>query len=254
MTQLATVEQAQAREVTAVATTPAALLSIAVSQGADLAKLEKLMDLQERWEKNEARKAYVAAMSAFKANPPEIVKDKHVSFQTSKGKTEYDHSSIGHVVEAITKSLGEHGLSHRWDMEQQDGGRIKVSCVMTHVLGHSESTSLLAGADDSGGKNNIQAIGSTITYLQRYTLLAATGLASKDQEEDDDGRGTEQITRIDESQLANLRALIEETKASEAKVCAYFKIDKLTDLNVAALPDAVRLLEDRRKQPAEPKK
>ncbi len=44
--------------------TPQQMLAIAVQQGADLQKLEKLMELQERWEKNQARKAYVAAMAA----------------------------------------------------------------------------------------------------------------------------------------------------------------------------------------------
>ena len=37
---------------------PAELLRIAINNGADLDRLEKLMDMQERWEANEARKAY----------------------------------------------------------------------------------------------------------------------------------------------------------------------------------------------------
>lgn len=232
--------------------TPYELLATAVQQGADLDKIEKLMALQERWEANEARKAFVAAMSAFKANPPEIVKDKHVSFTTGKGTTEYDHATIGNVVEAVTRGLGAHGLSHRWTFDQLEGGRVKVTCVLTHVLGHSESTSLMASPDDSGGKNNIQAIGSTVTYLQRYTLLAATGLASKDM--DDDGNGTVQIERINEDQAANLRALMEEVKANESAFLGFFKIGKIEELNVAALPDAVRMLEQKRKRPAEPPK
>ena len=54
--------------------TPNQLLAMAVEQGADVDKLEKLLQLQERWEANEAKKAFVAAMNAFKANPPEILK------------------------------------------------------------------------------------------------------------------------------------------------------------------------------------
>jgi hypothetical protein len=52
-------------------------------------------------------------------------------------------------------------------------------------MGHSERTTLSATADTSGSKNSIQAIGSTVTYLQRYTLLAAVGLAAGG---DDDGQ------------------------------------------------------------------
>ena len=49
--------------------------------------------------------------------------------------------------------------------------------------------------DDSGGKNPIQSIGSTITYLERYTILALTGLATKEQ--DDDGKSANQTQQPD---------------------------------------------------------
>lgn len=65
---------------------------------------------------------------------------------------------------------------------------IKVTCIITHEAGHSTSTSLQSGRDDSGGKNNIQALGSAVKYLQRYTFISATGLAA--QEMDDDGHAT----------------------------------------------------------------
>ena len=55
---------------------PWSLIQLAVSQNADIAKLEKLMELQMRWEANEAKKAFVAAMNAFKAEPPEIAKNR----------------------------------------------------------------------------------------------------------------------------------------------------------------------------------
>lgn len=170
----------------AASTTPSQLLALAVQQGADLDRLERLMALQERWEANEARKAYVAAMASFKAEPLTIVKDKHVSFTTQKGKTEYDHATLGNVVRTIVAGLAKHGLSHSWQTERMEGGRVQVTCRITHQLGHSESIALDAPLDDSGGKNNIQALGSAITYLQRYTLLAITGLATEDGDDDGD--------------------------------------------------------------------
>ena len=53
-----------------------------------------------------------------------------------------------------------------------------MTCVLSHRDGHFEETTLTAGRDDSGKKNAIQQVGSTITYLQRYTLKAALGLAA----------------------------------------------------------------------------
>lgn len=166
--------------------TPMRLLEIAASQNADLDKLQKLMELQERWEANEARKAYNAAMAIFKKSPPQIDKNKHVRFETQKGVTEYDHATLDNVCDKITAALSVVGISHNWKVDQTQ--EIAVTCVLTHEMGHSETTTLRAGPDQSGGKNSIQAVGSTVTYLERYTLLLAVGMAAAN---DDDGRASE---------------------------------------------------------------
>lgn len=167
-------------------TSPSHLLALAVQQGADLDRLEKLMALKERHEANEARKAFVAAMAAFKAEPIDIRKSKAVGYNTKEGDfVGYKHATTADVVDAVVPAMGKHGLSHRWDV-QQAGGQITVICEITHELGHRESVSMTAAPDNSGKKNPIQMVASTVQYLQRYTLMAATGVAAKDQ--DDDGR------------------------------------------------------------------
>ena len=151
----------------------------------DVAKLEQLLSVRERWEKDEARKAFVEALTAFKANPPDIFRNKTVAFKDVK----YKHASLDNVSIVIGTALSKYGLSHRWSVDQPADGRIKVTCVLMHSAGHSESVSMQSGADQSGSKNAIQALGSAVTYLERYTLLSATGMAVQDQ--DDDGRGSE---------------------------------------------------------------
>lgn len=164
------------------APTPNDLLALAVSKGADVDQLGKLMELQLRWEANEARKAWVEAMAAFKLDAPIILKTKHVN--QGAGKAQYDHAELDKVCEAVISGLNKHRLQHRWEAEQVAGGILNISCIIQHKLGHSERTTLAGPADTTGGKNSIQAIGSTVTYLQRYTLLAATGLAAKNQDTD----------------------------------------------------------------------
>jgi len=158
---------------------PMALAQQFLTNGGSLESLEKMMVLQERFETNQAKKAYHVAMAAFKANPPKIIKDKKVAF----GNTKYSHATLATIVEDISKALSGHGLSAAWKTNQNE--LIEVTCTITHSLGYSESTTLKAGPDASGGKNSIQAIGSTVSYLERYTILALTGLATHDQ--DDDG-------------------------------------------------------------------
>ncbi len=151
----------------------------------DVDKLEALLKVQLQWEANEAKKAYVVAMAAFKENPPEILKDKTVNYSTKGGVVNYKHATLHNVTTCINKALSEHGLTASW-VTSQENGSVKVTCKITHVMGHSEECCLSAPPDATGSKNVIQAIGSTVTYLQRYTLLALTGLATADQ--DDDGK------------------------------------------------------------------
>lgn len=223
--------------------TPAAMLALAVERGADLSQLERLMDLQERWEATQARKAFVAAMAAFKANPPRIVKDKLVDFQTSRGRTTYMHATLGAVVAAVIDGLSKVGIAHRWGTAQE-GNRITVTCTLTHIDGHTESNSLSAHADESGGKNAIQAVASTVSYLQRYTLLAATGLATYDQ--DDDARAAAEEPCITDSQVADLQALMDEVGADRDKFLAYLKVDSLSEVLAKNYSAVVKLLERKR--------
>ena len=54
---------------------PNQLVQVALEQGADLDKLEKLMDLQQRWNKEQALKSFNVAMSMFKKDVPEITRN-----------------------------------------------------------------------------------------------------------------------------------------------------------------------------------
>lgn len=151
----------------------------------DLNRISQLLDLKERWDKAEAKKSFAAAMVAFQAAPPRLEKDKHVKFTNRAGTvTEYDHATHYEVASKLSAALAPHGLSFAWGMSQADN-RITVTCTLSHVAGHEETVSLYSLSDDSGGKNSIQGIASATTYLQRYTLLAVTGMSVADMPDDD---------------------------------------------------------------------
>lgn len=158
--------------------TPMQLIDRALLSGADPAALERLMDLQERWEKNEARKAFDAAMAAARADLPKVIKEEKASFPSKNGgRVDYHYEDLGGLVEQISPILTQHDLSFRWSTDNS-GDKIVVTCKVAHKDGYFETTALAAPPDTSGSKNSIQALGSTITYLQRYTLKAALGVAA----------------------------------------------------------------------------
>ena len=217
--------------------TPMQMLQVAMERGADLDKLQQLMDLQQRWEASEARKAFVSAMTAFKANPPDIIKTKQVEY----GNTKYKHATLADVCAAAIQGLAQHGISHRWDVEQAD--KITVTCVLTHELGHSERVSMSALADTSGQKNAIQAIASAVSYLQRYTLMSITGLAARDQDDDGQAAGVATITV---AQAADLLALADEVGLEVGKLLAWLKVERVEDLAAAHYQKAIAALESKR--------
>lgn len=163
------------------ATTPDQLLSLAVSTNMDLDKLEKLLAMKERWDAIQAQKAFFAALGEFQIQCPEIRKAKEVNF----GNTKYFYAPLADIDRQIKKPLKDCGLTKRWEIQEPDEN-IEVTCIINHLDGHSERTSLKAKPDVSGSKNPIQARGSAIEYMKRYTLIGALGLTTADS--DIDGR------------------------------------------------------------------
>lgn len=157
-------------------TSPMQLIEAAVNANADIDKLERLMSLQERWEQNNAKKAFFAAMSKFNAECPTIIKKK----QAHNSK----YAPLGDIHEQIKPTLVSCGLSFRFEQDHSNG--IEVSCLVSHELGHTEKSTMKAPADTTGNKSAIQGIASTVTYLMRYTLCSALGITTAD--EDMDGR------------------------------------------------------------------
>ena len=205
------------------AVTPFTMIERAIERGADVAMIEKLMELQERNERNIGRRAFDQAIAAAKAEFKPILKSGSVSH--GQGKTAFKHETLADIAGAVDGALSRYGLHYRFRVQQSD--RISVTCIIAHQHGHSEETTLNGAPDTSGAKNSIQAVGSTVTYLQRYTLKAALGLAA---DQDDDGRAAEQRLgneNITESQWRELGDLIERAGLDEGVVLKAEKISAL---------------------------
>lgn len=158
-----------------------------LSRGVKTEQISVVMDLRDRQDTKEQEQAMTEAMAGFKSEAIEIIKRKHVKFKTDKGWTEYDHAELADVIDAVTPQLSRYGLSVTWKPTKQTNDWVEVTCWVKHVRGGSDQATLGAAPDKTGGKNNIQAIGSSCTYLSRYLTLLLLGLAAKDQ--DNDGRG-----------------------------------------------------------------
>ncbi len=217
------------REVAATAPSPPELLARAFAQNAAPEVLAKYMDLNERWQARQALQAFNGAMADAMAEMPIIDKNRSVSFESKKadGKVGYKHADLAEAVRIAKPILAKHGLFHRFRTTSVPGEPISVTCIISHRDGHFEENTLTAGRDDSGAKNAIQAIGSTLTYLARYTFFAAVGLAAS---EDDDGRASGNggsTERLTEKQLDKLKAAIVQVGVPIGNVLAYAKVERI---------------------------
>ena len=191
-------------------------------------RVNQAFEFYQKVEVEQARKAFLEAKAAFKANAPAIFKDKDNKQYNSK------YASIGNVVNTLNEALAAHELDASWDYEQ--GDRIKVTCILRHALGHSERVSLAAPPDQSGAKNPLQQIKSTLTYLRLATFEAVTGVATKEGAADDDGNASGAVEPITEDQRNELVMMMDEKDFDMDRVagfCKHFKVPTLDDLPAA---------------------
>jgi|SRR6185437_7422154 len=159
-------------------------------------RMAQLFELQLRWEENQARKAFKKAFAGFKSECVTITKNVTVKDGPLKDKK---YADLWGVVSAIIPALSNHGLSHSWKLTKDEPAWMEVTCTISHEDGYSESVSMGAAPDTGPGRNAIQARGSAKSYLERYTLLAATGMAAAGT--DNDGAGAPKAQGMPEREL-----------------------------------------------------
>lgn len=208
--------------------TPMAMIDRALMSGATPETLEKLLTLQERWEAAQARKAFISSMAAARTKFAPILK-------TNDGySSRYKYETLTDVMDAVDGPLNEHGFSYDWITEDIEGGRIKVTCVITHEAGHSRRNSLSGDpkdtADAKANMNGLQRMGGAVTYLQRYTLKAALGVAAS---KDVDGKtAANNDPTINADQFTELMDLLDKSNSKESAMLEFYGVKKVEDMTV----------------------
>lgn len=217
--------------------TPMEMVAHAVAQNATPETLERLLAMQERYDRNEARKAFNKAIAAARKEIGPIFKSSEV--RMGQGRPAYRYETLDDIERQVVPALSAHGLSYRWGTKVPDNrpDLVIVTCRVEHRDGHYEENSLAGPADTSGAKNPIQAIGSAVTYLCRYTLKAALGLSATT---DADAGEPEEL--VSEMEAAQLRRRIMDVGQTEERICAFYKIKQLEDLPASMFDSAMRKL------------
>jgi hypothetical protein len=171
--------------------TPLYLIARAMEKGLPAETIAGMMDWAERQRAADAEREFIQAMLDLKTNDlPEILRDASGEIEGDLGQMiDFDYATLYRLCEKLIPALAKHGIVHSYETPEDGSisaaGRLRITAVLSHKLGHRARATLEAPPDTTDGKNGIQAIGSASTYLQRYTLLLACGIAVKQQHDAD---------------------------------------------------------------------
>ena len=198
---------------------------MATDPNSDLSKLERMLQMKEALDAQNAKAAFDAAFSKASAQFPDIP----LRGENKHQKTRY--ALLKDILSGVRPILSAHGLALSFSTEV-DKDFVTVTAELSHEGGHSKRNSIPLPRDTGAGRNAVQAVGSSQTYGQRYTAQAILGLSLGDDTEDD-GEGATGVQTISADQFIELRDLIEKAGITDDVVCQAEKITALHDLPAA---------------------
>ena len=212
----------------------------------DIAKLERLMALRKEVEEDSRKRAFYAALALAKGEFGPILKTRIVDYPHKErddreggGRTKYTYEQFADIGAVVDPILAKYGLSYRHKTVQA-GGKLIVTCILSHADGYSEENTLEGIEDKSGQKNPNQSVGSTVTYLQRYTLKQAIGVGAKN---DDDGQGGDDDPMITADDAVYIEQLIADTGSDLERLLKTVGADNVVDMRASQFKQAAWLLE-----------
>lgn len=205
--------------------TPMEMIMMAVQNSADLDKVEKLLELKERWEANEARKAYAKSFAIAQANILPVVKNKF------NNQTKSNYAELANIIETAQPIYTKEGFSvtfNEGDCSKE--GHARVLADVLHCQGHKEQYRLDVPLDGTGIRGNanmtpIHGKASAVSYGKKYLLCMIWNIPTAD----NDGNKTT-VSKITDQQLHTLRDLLIAKELPEKKLVEFLKLESLEDL------------------------
>jgi len=216
----------------------------------DVEKMKALLDMQERIEERDSKKAFTVAFNALQGELPVINKDGKIDHSSDGGETtrsgkkalKTSYATYPNLNRVVKPLLKKHGFTFSSAMEPETAGPVAVISTLEHVAGHSRSTRFRVTADATGGKNNNQGWGSSQQYGMRYNMIALLNIVTE-AKEDADNDGFPVSENVSPAQLKVLIKLADDAGADKAKFCAVMDVDSMADIPAKRFAEAKAQLE-----------
>ena len=217
----------------------------ALDPRADVEKLDRMMAMYERLRAKEAELAFNAAKGRImkKLAGIKFVRNRPAIYEIEKGKPQkgtyeaFKYAPLEEIDKHLRPVLAEENMDLSYSDEPREGGGIRIRGRLKHLpSGHYEDSFMSAPLDTTGGKSEVQAAGSTNSFLRRYVVCNIFNIVVAG-DDDDGARGT-----IDEGQTKTILDLIKKAKVGP-KFLKYMKargIEEVGSLEAAVATIAVR--------------
>jgi hypothetical protein len=192
------------------------LISQAIAANVPIETLERLLTLRTNHRTEEGREAFVLAMSGFQSECPVIEKKKEV--MNKDGRTvRYTYAPLGDIVEQIKKPLAKYRLSYTWKVESTKT-EIKAIAIVTHSMGHSNSSDFTVPIDTEGYMTAPQKTASALTFAKRYSLCNALGISTAEEDNDATTVEKEKDTKSIKSKIILLLRSLEQKNGTKEEI------------------------------------
>jgi hypothetical protein len=197
---------------------------VCLDPSADIDKLSKMLDMQERVLNRNAEQAFAADFAAMQSELPRIARNGKIEIKDRDSKKVIQSTpfaKLEDINDGVRPTLQKYGFGVSFSIAQA-GGLVTVTAKLLHRLGHSEVTSISLPIDNTGSKNAVQGNGSTVSYGKRYAICALLNISTGD---DVDGNDPEPDLGVIEQPLADIAAAtsLEQLSATWTNVYKAFK-------------------------------
>lgn len=221
---------------------------VALNPQVNVEAMRAILDMQRQLTKDQAERAFNSAMVTMAAELPRIKKSGKVEYLVDKTKKDgpkeeaFRFAKYEDIDKAIRPILIKNGFSLSFDTDQRPGGGLIMMGTLSHKEGHSRVSRIAVALDDSGGKNNIQGMGSSSSYGKRYVTCMLLNIITEG--EDDDGNSAEPIpTEVAADIDTRLRKLSEASPGYREKFLKWAAVETPEAITRKGLKKAISELE-----------
>lgn len=219
-----------------------AIIKASRDASVDVAKMEAMMRMQRELQADEARREAIEAFTRMSADLPRVKKNGTIDLGKGKPIAFARWEDMDQVIRPL---LTREGFTLSFNSAMREGGGLVVTGELMHVSGHVRTATIPLPLDTGPGRNNLQAVGSTLSYGKRYCAEMLLNIVREGADDDGVKGGAEFVTP---EQIEELQALIEETDADEQKFLAAAGAAHIGEIPAGAFTMAKNLLLSKRKK------